>query len=118
MSPRLKAWMYYGYPSSMSWEARHGDDRPARQVRVRIATTSKKLAADMLGTGLRDFNRYSSEVELNDDDLAHPGVVRIAPLDPGDTIGGTTGWRVAHPQPVRWTYHVPFAAAGGVGETP
>lgn len=86
-------------------DARKSDGRHAGQIRVMVAETSKRAAADRFGISLHAFNLFASEVSDADmGELAKhtPGTVLAGPLDRGDTIDGTTGWRRMDPQPPRF----------------
>lgn len=84
--------------SSPSWEARRSDGRFAGQVRAVVRTFSKRRAAELFGISLHQFNLYAGETgnaeELAALDAHPPETVLVAGSQPGDTIGGETGFVV------------------------
>lgn len=80
------------------WEVKRRDGRYASQVRALVRTSSKKKAAELLGTSLYEFNKYASDTgnpeQLAALDAHPPGTVLLCPDLHGDTIGGQKGYVV------------------------
>lgn len=100
--PSLKCFFEYAAITPRGVNARMADGRHASQVKMAFLATSVAAAirvVDMPGWNRNYIARY---VQVSDADDAPsgvpladypPGTVLIAPLDPGDTIDGTAGWR-------------------------
>ena len=82
--------------------ARHADGRPATQVRRAFLAASFAEAVRTIDRRGWDRAYIKKWVQVGDIEKAPPGIpfgehepgtVLIAPLDPGDTIDGTEGWR-------------------------
>lgn len=94
---RLKNWRGNTFAKS-AWTSKYRD-RDAQQIRFLVRTTSQRTAAALVGQSLYEFQQYCGETG-NDSDITEldkypPSTLLVAPLDPGGTINGETGWQVA-----------------------
>jgi hypothetical protein len=83
-------------------DVRRADGRRASQVCMALLAPSVAAAIRVVNTPGWGRSYIGKYVQVSDADDAPngvpladypPGTVLIAPLDPGDTIDGTTGWR-------------------------
>ena len=102
MTSHLKGFYAYWATTPPRVNARHVNGRPASQVKMAFLAPSTAAAlrlTERFGWG-RSYIKDHVQVHEPDDlpssvplDQFEPGTILIAPLNPGDTIDGTTGWR-------------------------